>query len=71
MNLSYLLKNKTFKSKICKKAKRDPEINIIWSSVPPTNPKTTAENIISSRPDVKAEFLNATTQLSAWNVFFQ
>ena len=32
------------------------------------NHKTTAENIISSRPDVNAEFSNATTQLSAWNV---
>ena len=38
----------TIKSIICKKTKRDPEINIIWLSVPPTNHKTTAENIISS-----------------------
>ena len=43
---------------------------MIWSSVPPTNHKTTTENIISSRPDVKAEFSNATKHLSAWNVFF-
>ena len=37
----------TFKSNICKKTKRDPKINIIWSSVPLTNHKTTSKNIIS------------------------
>ena len=60
------------RANISKKMKTNPERNILWSKLPPSNHKTSVKNIIKHRlgPDVKPDVSNAITPILAWNVFF-